>query len=118
MTATTTSSTHRLDRLDRQLLIAPTPAGLGLGLFPLFAAPLFARVTNYPPNDILIYRLAGAGTLGYGVGLLFGILQKSWRAVWLAVIAALIFNLAALYASVAEIARQLFWRIPKRRPTP
>jgi hypothetical protein len=73
MTTAVPATTQRLDSLDRLLLILPTLAGLGLGLFPLLAAPLFARLTNYPPNDILIYWLAGAGTLGYGAALALGL---------------------------------------------
>ena len=87
MTTATPTTTQRLDGLDRLLLILPILAGLGLGLFALFAAPLFARVTNYPPNDILIYWLTGAGTLGYGVALALGVLQCDWTGLRFPVIA-------------------------------
>jgi hypothetical protein len=76
--ATAPTTTQRLDGPNRLLLILPMLAGLGLGLFALLAAPLFARLTNYPPNDILIYWLAGAGALGYGVAMALGLLLNDW----------------------------------------
>jgi hypothetical protein len=87
MTTAAPTATQRLDGLDRLLLILPTLACLGPGLFALFAAPLFAQVTNYPPNDILIYLLAGAGALGYGVALALGLLQSDWTGLRFPVIA-------------------------------
>jgi hypothetical protein len=92
-----------LSTLDRLLPILSTLAGLGLGLFPLFAASLFACVTNYPPNDILIYWLAGAGTLGCGVALALGLLQRNWRPLRFSVIATLAFNTLAFIGCVIEV---------------
>lgn len=97
------STTAPLSTVDRLLLILPTLAGLGLGLFPLLAAPLFASVTNYPPNDILIYWLAGAGTLGYGVALGLGLLQNNWQALRFPVIATLAFNALAFVGCLIEV---------------
>src|SRR5690349_1170494 len=105
MTTATSTTTQRLDGLDRMLLILPLLAGLGLGLFALFAAPLLARLTNYPPNDILIYWLAGAGTLGYGVALALGLLQGDWIGLRFPVIAGLTANALAVIASIVEVAQ-------------
>src|SRR5262245_56185438 len=105
MTPATTSSTQRLDGLDRLVLILPTLAGLGLGLFALFAAPLFARLTNYPPNDILIYWLAGAGTLGYGVALAIGLVQSDWTGLRFPVIVGLCANVLVTIAAIVEAAQ-------------
>ncbi len=104
MAPATTSSMQRLDGLDRLLLILPMLAGLVLGLFPLFAAPVFAQVTNYPPNDILIYWLAGADTLGYGVALAIGLLQSDWTGLRFPVIAGLCANVLVTIASIVEVA--------------
>jgi uncharacterized membrane protein YuzA (DUF378 family) len=103
MTTATSTTTQRLDGLDRLLLILPMLAGLGLGLFALFAAPLLARLTNYPPNDILIYWLAGAGTLGYGVALALGLLQGDWTGLRFPVIAGLTANVLAVIAALVEV---------------
>jgi hypothetical protein len=105
MTTATPTTLQRLDGLDRLLLISPTLAGLGLGLFPLLAAPLFARLTNYPPNDILIYWLAGAGTLGYGVALALGLLQSDWTGLRFPIIAGLCANVLVTIASIVEVAQ-------------
>ncbi|HEV8191753.1 MAG TPA: hypothetical protein VGP82_09755 [Ktedonobacterales bacterium] len=102
---TSTTPTQRLDGLDRLLLILPTLAGLGLGLLALFAAPLLARVTNYPSNDILIYWLAGAGTLGYGVALAIGLLQSDWTGLRFPIIAGLTANALAVIAALIEVAQ-------------
>jgi hypothetical protein len=105
MTTAASSTTQRLDGPDRLLLILPTLAGLGLGLFPLLAAPLFARLTNYPPNDILIYWLAGAGALGYGVALALGWLQSDWIGLRFPIIAGLCANVLVTIAAIVEVAQ-------------
>jgi len=63
----------------------------------------FATLSGFPGNDPFIYRLAGAATFGYAVGLTLGLRQGTWAAVKLAVIAVLTFNLASLYTCGAEI---------------
>jgi uncharacterized membrane protein YuzA (DUF378 family) len=105
MTTAAPTTTQRLDGLDRLLLILPILAGLGLGLFALFAAPLFAHVTNYPPNDILIYWLAGAGTLGYGVALVLGLLQGDRTGLQFPIIAGLCANVLVTIAAIVEVAQ-------------
>lgn len=102
---TTASTGSRLTPLDRTLLVVPTVAAFGLGLFPLLAAPLFASITNYPPNDSLIYWLAGAGTLGYAVALAIGLYQNDWVGLRFPVIAALAFNVLTVVACIIEVAQ-------------
>ena len=93
----------RLTTIERWLIVLPLAAGLVFGLFPLLAPELFASLTGFPGNDPFIYRLAGTATLGYAVGLAFGLLQGTWAAVRLMLIAVLTFNLASLYICGAEI---------------
>ena len=93
----------RLSALERWLIVLPLAAGLVFGLFPLLAPALFASVTGFPGNDPYIYRLAGAATFGYAVGLAFGLRQGTWAGVRIMVIAVLTFNLASIYVCGAEI---------------
>jgi hypothetical protein len=93
----------RLSTLERWLIVLPLAAGIVFGLFPLLAPEQFASLTGFPGNDPYIYRLAGAATFGYAVGLAFGLRQGTWAAVKLIVIAVLTFNLASLYACGLEI---------------
>ena len=95
----------RLTTLEPWLIPLPLAAGVVFGLFPLLAPEQFASVTGFPGNDPFIYRLAGAATFGYAVGLALGLRQGTWAAVKLVVIAVLTFNLASLYACVSEIIR-------------
>lgn len=99
-TVTTTDQT-RLTGLDKALLILPMLGGL-LGFFPLLNAPLFAQLTNYPPDDILIYWLTGAGTLGYGVALALALRERTWAAARILMIAVLTSNLLSLIACLIE----------------
>lgn len=93
----------RLSTLERWLIALPLAAGIVFGLFPLLAPEQFASLTGFPGIDPYIYRLAGAATFGYAVGLAFGLRQGTWAAVKLVVISVLTFNLASLYACGAEI---------------
>ncbi len=94
----------KLTPLERVLLILPMLSGLGLGLFTVLLPKTFADVAQFPADDILVYQLAGAATLGYGVVFLIGIFWGSWLAIRLPIIAVLPFNLAALAACVYEVA--------------
>ena len=93
----------RLSTLERWLIVLPLAAGLVFGLFPLLAPALFASLTGFSGNDPFINRLAGAATLGYAIGLAYGLRQGTWAAVRIMVIAVLTFNLASLYVCGAEI---------------
>lgn len=94
----------KLTSLERALLILPTLSGLGIGLFPVLWPKTFAEVAQFPADDVFVYQLAGAATLGYGVVFLLGMFWGSWLAIRLPTIAVLPFNLAALIACLFEIA--------------
>jgi hypothetical protein len=93
----------RLTTLERWLIVLLLAAAVVFGLLPLLLPEQFATFSGFPGNDPFIYRLAGAATFGYAVGLSLGLRQGTWAAVKLAVIAVLTFNLASLYACGAEI---------------
>jgi hypothetical protein len=88
---------------ERVLLVLPALAGMLFGLFPLFLPTTFAAVSQFPADDLYLYQLAGAATLGYGVALSIGLFQKHWLAVRLPVIGVLVFNLGSLYACGVQI---------------
>ena len=96
-------TSSRLSTLERWLIALPLAAGVVFGLIPLLAPEQFASLTGFPGKDPYIYRLAGAATFGYAVGLALGLRQGTWAAVKLMVIAVLTFNLASLYACGSEI---------------
>ena len=96
-------TSSRLSTFERWFIALPLAAGVVFGLFPLLAPEQFASFTGFPGNDPFIYRLAGAATFGYAVGLALGLRQGTWAAVKLMVIAVLTFNLASLYACGSEI---------------
>ena len=98
-------TSSRLSTFERWLIALPLAAGVVFGLFPLLAPEQFASLSGFPGNDPFIYRLAGAATFGYAVGLALGLRQGTWAAVKLMVIAVLTFNLASLYACGSEIIR-------------
>lgn len=93
----------RLTRTERVLLAVPMLAGFVFGLFPLLLPGTFAAVSGFPGNDEYIYRLAGAATLGYGVGLAAALRQGEWVSTRLPVAAVLTFNLGSLVACLVEI---------------
>ncbi|HEV8191752.1 MAG TPA: hypothetical protein VGP82_09750 [Ktedonobacterales bacterium] len=73
---TTPSALAQLAGYERALLTLPMLAGFFFGLFPLLLPRAFAAAAQFPAEGLFVYQLAGAATLGYGVGLLFGIFQQ------------------------------------------
>src|SRR5205814_6955907 len=65
------------DRILRPLQVLLIAAGALFGLAPFLAPDTFASLTGFMGTDVFVYRLAGAATFGYGVGLAAG-----WRASW------------------------------------
>ena len=108
----------RLTTLERWLVVILIAAAVVFGLLPLLAPVQFATLSGYPGNDPFIYRLAGAATFGYAVGLTLGFRQGTWAAVKLAVIAVLTFNLASIYTCGAEIIHPntCWWNKTRRIP--
>ena len=93
----------KLSSLERVLLLLPLAGGLVFGVFPLLLGGLFGSIVGYSGNDTFIYRLAGAATLGYAVALMMGLRQGDWAPLRLVVIGTLAFNLASIYACVAQL---------------
>lgn len=90
------------DRLVRPLLALLIAAGSVFGLAPFFMPRAFASLTGFQGTDVFVYRLAGAATLGYAVGLAAG-----WRASWaelrIPIAATFVFNLASIGACLVAI---------------
>jgi len=91
------------NRWLRPLLALLIAAGAVFGLAPLLAPGTFASLTGFAGTDVFVYRLAGAATFGYAVGLLAG-----WRASWtelrIPIAATYVFNAASIVACLVAIA--------------
>jgi hypothetical protein len=89
-------------RSYRVLLALLIVAGWFFGLAPFLAPKQFADATGFLGTDTFTYRIAGAATFAYGVGLLLG-----WRASWaemrIPFIATFVFNLCSIFACIAAI---------------
>jgi hypothetical protein len=93
----------RLSSAERILLLLPIAGGLVFGLFPLLFGGAFGRALGFSGNDTFIYRLAGAATLGYAIALIMGLRQGDWTPLRLVAIATLAFNVASIYACLAQL---------------
>lgn len=93
----------KLNTLERLLLLLPTAGGLVFGALPLLLGGAFGAALGFPGNDSFVYRLAGAATLGYAVALILGLRQGEWAPLRIVVIGTLTFNLASIYACVAQL---------------
>jgi hypothetical protein len=93
----------RLSGAERILLLLPIAGGLAFGVFPLLLGGAFGKLLGFPGNDAFIHRLAGAATLGYAVALIMGLRQGDWTPLRLVVIATLAFNVASIYACLAQL---------------
>lgn len=91
------------DALWRPLLLLLILAGFVFGLGPLVAPVQFATAFGFTGNDVFIYRLGGAGTLGYGVALLLGY-RASWTSLRILVAATAVFNACSIAACAVIIA--------------
>ena len=60
------------DRWFDWLLVLLVLSGAFFGLAPFLAPAQFASATGFAGTDVFLYRLAGAATFGYGVGLVIG----------------------------------------------
>lgn len=98
-----TSAKEVLRVWERALLLLPALAGLGSGLILLFTPAWFASLVQFPPKNLYVYQLAGAATLGYGVALGIGLLQKEWLPLRFPLIGMLAFSLALFYASAVSL---------------
>jgi hypothetical protein len=98
-----TTSQEHLSTLERVLLIVPLLGAVVFGILPLFFSQQFASVLGFTGNDVYLYRLAGAVTLGYVPGLLITILSGAWTPARLVIVATLVFNIGSLFAIAMAI---------------
>lgn len=89
-------------RLRNPLLILLILAGLFFGLMPLLLPKQFGDATGFRAQDLFLYRLAGAATLGYGVALLVGF-RASWRELRILIASTAVFNGASIAACLVAI---------------
>ena len=89
-------------RLRDPLLVLLVLAGLFFGLAPLLAPRQFADFTGFQGQDLFLYRLAGAATLGYGIALLVGF-RAPWRELRILFASTAVFNGASIAACLVAI---------------
>jgi hypothetical protein len=93
----------KLNSLERILLLLPMAGGLIFGLGPFLLGSAVGAAVGFPGNDSFIYRLAGSAAFGYAVALIMGIRQGEWAPLRIVVIGTLTFNLASIFACVAQL---------------
>jgi hypothetical protein len=86
----------------RYLLVLLVAAGGFFGLAPLVFPTQFADVSGFSGNDVFMYRLAGAATFGYAVGLAAGF-RAGWTALRIPIAATFVFNAASIVACLLAI---------------
>ena len=91
------------NRLFRPLVALLIAAGAFFGLAPFLAPATFASLTGFVGSDQFVYRLAGAATFAYAVGLSVG-----WRASWaelrIPIASTFMFNAASIAACLVALA--------------
>ena len=90
-------------RLRDPLLVLLIVAGLFFGLAPLLLPREFGAFFGFQAQDVFVYRLAGAATLGYGVALLLGF-RAPWRELRILIASTAVFNAASIAACLVAIA--------------
>jgi hypothetical protein len=89
-------------RIYRVLLALLIIAGWFFGLAPFLAPTQFAQASGFTGTDLFVYRIAGAATFAYGVGLLLG-WRASWDEIRIPFVATFTFNLCSILACLAAI---------------
>ncbi len=84
-------------QMFRNLLLLLIAAGGFFGLAPLVLPTQFADISGFSGNDVFMYRLAGAATFGYAVGLAAGY-RAGWTALRIPIAATFVFNAASIVA--------------------
>jgi hypothetical protein len=92
-----------MDRFFPVLLVLLAGAGAFFGLAPFLAPAQFAQLFGFAGVDTFGYRIAGAASFGYSVGLAIGF-RASWRELRVPIAATAVFNLGSLLACVLAIA--------------
>lgn len=85
------------------LLLLLIAAGAFFGLAPFLLPTQFASLTGFAGVDVLMYRLAGAATFGYGVGLAIGY-RASWPELRVPIAATAVFNVGSIFACGLAVA--------------
>jgi hypothetical protein len=96
------------DRLFSVLLALLVAAGAFFGLAPFLAPTQFASLTGFAGQDVLMYRLAGAATFAYGLGLALGF-RASWPELRVPIAATATFNVASIFACGLAISSGAQW---------
>jgi hypothetical protein len=74
------------------------------GIGPYFLHHPFADLTGFPDDQVVIFRLAGAATLGYGVLAVAALVRRSsWGELRISMLAVLTFNIGAFIASLLTL---------------
>jgi hypothetical protein len=91
------------NRLFPVLLLLLIAAGAFFGLAPFLLPTQFASFFGFAGADVLMYRIAGAATFGYAVGLAVGY-RASWPELRVGIAATAVFNLGSLLACALAVA--------------
>jgi hypothetical protein len=91
------------DRIFRPLLWLLIAAGGFFGLAATIAPATFASLTGFAGTDLFVYRLAGAATFAYAIGLTAGA-RASWAELRIPIASTFAFNVASIFACVVTIA--------------
>jgi len=95
--------TATAERAFRWLLLLLIVAGTFFGIAAFAAPDRFAAATGFAGTDVFTYRIAGAATFAYAVGLTAGF-RSGWTALRIPVAATAVFNLASIGACAVAIA--------------
>ncbi len=90
------------NRIFRPLLWLLIAAGAFFGLAPTIAPATFASLTGFAGTDLFVYRLAGAATFAYAVGLTAGS-RASWAELRIPIAATFTFNAASIFACLFSL---------------
>jgi hypothetical protein len=89
-------------QMFRYLLLLLIAAGGFFGLAPLVFPTQFADLSGFSGQDVFMYRLAGAATFGYAIGLAAGY-RAGWTALRIPIAATFGFNAASILACLLAI---------------
>ena len=90
------------NRIFRPLLWLLILAGAFFGLASFIAPTTFASLTGFAGTDTFAYRLAGAATFAYAIGLVAGT-RASWVELRIPIASTLTFNAASIFACLLAI---------------
>jgi hypothetical protein len=90
------------NRIFKPLLWLLVLAGAFFGLAATIAPATFAELTGFKGTDLFTYRLAGAATFAYAIGLVAGT-QASWVELRIPIASTLAFNAASIFACLVAV---------------